>query len=126
MYAKTQNSLFSAQDSELGHFPLVTKLLSGLLAWEIRRDSRWKDILKRHRSRLSGAFLKLVSTVLCASSVGQLCSALCDFMGCSPPGSSAHGIFQQEYWSRLPFPTPSDLPVGAELMGNLCSTGNLV
>ena len=26
------------------------------------------------------------------------------------PGSSLHWIFQQEYWSRLPFPSPEDLP----------------
>ena len=26
------------------------------------------------------------------------------------PGSSLHWIFQQEYWSRLPFPPPEDLP----------------
>ena len=29
----------------------------------------------------------------------------------SPPGSSVHGIFQaRRNWSRLPFPTPEDLP----------------
>ena len=26
-----------------------------------------------------------------------------------PPGSSVHGISQQEYWSGLPFPSPGDL-----------------
>ena len=26
------------------------------------------------------------------------------------PGSSVHGISQQEYWSGLPFPSPGDLP----------------
>ena len=26
------------------------------------------------------------------------------------PGSSAHGISKQEYWSVLPFPSPGDLP----------------
>ena len=31
-------------------------------------------------------------------------------MDCSPPGSSVHGISQQEYWSGLPFPPPGDLP----------------
>ena len=31
-------------------------------------------------------------------------------MDCSPPGSSVHRIFQAEHWSRLPFPTPGDLP----------------
>ena len=31
-------------------------------------------------------------------------------MDCSPPGSSVHVIFRQEYWSGLPFPVPGDLP----------------
>ena len=30
-------------------------------------------------------------------------------MDCSPEGSSVHGISQEEYWSRLPFPSPGDL-----------------
>ena len=29
---------------------------------------------------------------------------LCDPMDCNPPGSSVHGILQQEYWSGLPCP----------------------
>ena len=35
---------------------------------------------------------------------------LCDPMDRSPPGSSVHGISQQECWSGLPFPSPGDLP----------------
>ena len=35
---------------------------------------------------------------------------LFDPMDCSLPGSSVRGIFQQEYWSGLPFPSPGDLP----------------
>ena len=31
-------------------------------------------------------------------------------MDCSLPGSSVHGILQQEHWSRLPCPPPGDLP----------------
>ena len=27
----------------------------------------------------------------------------------SPPGSSVHGIFQEEYWNGLPFPAAEDL-----------------
>ena len=42
--------------------------------------------------------------------VAQLCLTLCDLMDCSPPGSSAHGILQQEYWSGLSFLSPGDLP----------------
>ena len=36
------------------------------------------------------------------SEVAQSCLTLWDPMDCSPPGSSVHGIFQQEYWSRVP------------------------
>ena len=42
--------------------------------------------------------------------VAQSCLALCDSMDCSTPGSSVHGILQQEYWSGLSFPIPRDLP----------------
>ena len=54
----------------------------------------------------------LVSPVLASFHVKslQLCLTLCDPINCSPPGSSVHGILQQEYWSGLPFPSPGDLP----------------
>ena len=31
-------------------------------------------------------------------------------MDCSLPGFSVHGIFRQEYWSGLLFPSPGDVP----------------
>ena len=31
-------------------------------------------------------------------------------MDCSPPGSSVHEIFQQEYWGGFPCPPTGDLP----------------
>ena len=40
------------------------------------------------------------------------CSVVFDCLlslDCSLPGSYTDGIFQQEYWSELPFPTPEDL-----------------
>ena len=40
----------------------------------------------------------------------QSCLILCDPVDNSPPGSSVHGIFRQEYWSRLSCPPPGDLP----------------
>ena len=40
----------------------------------------------------------------------QLCLTLCNPMDCSLPGSSVHGILQEEYWSGLPCPPPGDLP----------------
>ena len=42
--------------------------------------------------------------------LAQSCPVLCDPMIYSPPDSSVHGIFQQEYWSGLPFPPSGDLP----------------
>ena len=36
----------------------------------------------------------------------QSCLTLCNTMG--SPGSSAHGMFQQECWSGLPFPSLGD------------------
>ena len=44
--------------------------------------------------------------MLCA----QSCLTLCDPVDCIPPGSSVHGIFNQEHRSGLPLPPPGDLP----------------
>ena len=44
------------------------------------------------------------SSVRAAPVLAQSCLILCDPMDCSPPGSSVHGISQQEYWSGLPLP----------------------
>ena len=41
--------------------------------------------------------------------VTQSCLTLCDPIECSLPGSSVHGILQEEYWSD-PCPSPVDLP----------------
>ena len=48
--------------------------------------------------------------VIIESLVSQACLTLCDPMNCSLPRPSIHGIFQQEYWSGVPFPSPEDLP----------------
>ena len=54
-----------------------------------------------------------IGVCICA----QLCLSLCDPMDYSPPGSSVHGVSQQEDWSGLLFPAPGDLPLpGAEPM----------
>ena len=42
--------------------------------------------------------------------VAQLCLTLRDPMDCSPPGSSAHGIFQARILEWVEFPSPGDLP----------------
>ena len=46
----------------------------------------------------------LVFTV--AAKLPQSCPTLCDPIDSSPTGSSVPGIFQEEYWSGLPFPSP--------------------
>ena len=46
---------------------------------------------------------------MCMCSVAQSCLTLCDIMDYSPPGSFVQGIFRQEYWKGLPFPSPGDL-----------------
>ena len=40
------------------------------------------------------------------SEVAQSCLTHSDPMDCSLPGSSIHGIFQQEYWSGVTLPSP--------------------
>ena len=44
--------------------------------------------------------------------VAQLCRILCDLMGCSPPGSSVHGILQAGIleWVAIPFSRGSSWP----------------
>ena len=45
-----------------------------------------------------------------ACSVSQSCLTLCNPRGCSPPGSSVHGIFQPRILNGLPFSPPGHLP----------------
>ena len=55
---------------------------------------------------------------MCTMSL-QLCPTLYNPVDCSLPGSSLHGILQEEYWSGLLCPPPGDLPnPGIELLGN--------
>ena len=42
--------------------------------------------------------------------VAQSCTALCDPVDCSPPGSSVMEFSRQEYWSRWPFLPSGNLP----------------
>ena len=48
--------------------------------------------------------------VPCHAKLLHLCPTLCNTMDCRPSGSSDHGIFQTEYWSGVPCPTPAGLP----------------
>ena len=42
--------------------------------------------------------------------VAQWYQTVCNPIDYSQPGTSVHGILQQEYWSGLPFSSPGDLP----------------
>ena len=53
------------------------------------------------------------------SEVAQSCPTLSDPMDCSPPGSSVHGIFQQEYWSGVPSPDITLIAKSEEEMKSL-------
>ena len=53
-------------------------------------------------------FLLQCMKVKSGSEVAQLCPTLRDPMDCSLPGSSVHGIFQQEFWSGVPSASPKD------------------
>jgi len=47
-----------------------------------------------------------LSCCRCCCLVAQWCPTPCDPHGLHPPSSPVHGIFQQEDWSGLPFPSP--------------------
>ena len=51
-------------------------------------------------------FLLQCKTVKSESEVAQSCPVLSDPMDCSPPGSSAHGIFQARTLEWVPLPSP--------------------
>ena len=42
--------------------------------------------------------------------IAQSGPTLCDFMGCSLPGSFIHGILQPRILEWVPYPSPGDLP----------------
>ena len=52
----------------------------------------------------------ILTLVLFLCMCAQSCPTLCDLLDWNLPGSSVYGISKQEYWSRLPFPPPGDLP----------------
>ena len=56
----------------------------------------------------SSSFIEIRLTCCCL--VDQSYLTLLDPMDWSLPGPSIHGIFREEYWSGLPFPSPGALP----------------
>ena len=55
------------------------------------------------------SFHSLLILCMCVVVVGGLVIQSCLTI-VTPPSSSVHRIFRQEFWSGLPFPSPGDLP----------------
>ena len=96
-----------------------------VMVWESLRDNKHQHILfvpgfKQVETRLPKfsnekfIFQSLANFPVCWQLGGWtyllyacLVASVCDPMDCSLPGSSVHGFSRQEYWSGLPFPSPS-------------------
>ena len=93
-------------------------------------------------SVLESRDITLLKNIHVVSSVAQSCPTLCNPMDCSTPGLPvrlfatpwtvscqaplAIGLFQQEYWSGLPFPSPRGFPDPGVQLTSLASPALLV
>ena len=78
------------------------------------RPHRWQPTRLPHPWDFPGKntgvgchFLLQCMKVKSESEIAQSCPIPRDPMDCSPPGSSVHGVFRQEYWSGVPLPSPA-------------------
>ena len=97
------------QGSTLGLFllsiPLLIKVYWCLTCWfPLVRSSQAKFI---HFEGESKIVLSIIMKVKVAHSCPTLCDSM-DYIVCQAPLSMEFS--RQEYWSRLPFPSPGDLP----------------
>ena len=65
----------------------------------------WSEKLPRTQN-----FSAKIRKFVCVCSVMSSQVTLCDPMSCTPQSPLSMGFSRQEYWSRVPFPTPEDLP----------------
>ena len=73
---------------------------------QVKPEHQWKNQVNLNEMcSLVNSIIVIV--VIWSLSCGQL---FCHPTDCTLPGSSVHGISQQEHWSGLPFPPPGDLP----------------
>ena len=77
---------------------------SSILAWRIPRTEEPGGLQSMGSQRVGHDWV--TNTAAAAAASLQSCLPLCDPIDSSPPGSPIPGILQQEYWSRLPFPSP--------------------
>ena len=51
-----------------------------------------------------------MATIVSCCLLAKLFPTLCDYLDCSPPGSSVHGISQARILERVAIPSPGNLP----------------
>ena len=56
-------------------------------------------------------YVIILTKRVCGCTVWSVAPTRYDSMGCSLPGSSVPRSPRQEYWGRLSFPPPGDLPI---------------
>ena len=66
----------------------------------------------------------ILGVCVCVCLVANPAQLFCNPVDCSLPDSSVHEFPRQEYWTRLPFPSPGDLPSpGIELTSSPLQAG---
>ena len=82
-------------------------------SWKLlrKKEFQWDTSFKSHcipvcPSLTQTQMFVSVCVCVCVCTCAQLCPALLQPCGRSPPGSSVMGFSRQEYWSGLPFPSP--------------------
>ena len=71
----------------------------------------------------------ILLSLYCRWFVAKVRSNSCDSVNCSRPGCPVRGMFRQECWSGVAFPSPGDLPnpgikpVSPVLAGGFFTTG---
>ena len=103
--------IFLTQGSNLGLFSLLhcKCILYPLRHWESPRIY-WVAPNGSSGCAGSQALNSLMTLIILLAVLSSSVVTLCDPRDCSLPGSSVHGILQQEYGSGLPCPPEGDLP----------------
>ena len=79
--------------------------------WSDLTDITSKLLKEKRRKTYLSICLHFFFVQLCARAKSlQSCSALCDPMDCSLPGSSVHGILQVRILDWVAIPFPGNLP----------------
>ena len=110
-------SLFVVQKMwEVSEFLLAVEWLNSVSIWYshiIKCGCNMITFLNRSKHTYIHMYIHIyVCVSIFVVLVGQLCLTLCDAMGCSPSGSSVHGILQVRIleWVAIPFSKRSSWP----------------